>query len=173
MPFVVGTQTMSGPPGQTSPATMAPQAGGAGSSLTTHTVVNGETLSGIASLYYGDPALWRTIADANGVQILLFDTVTSAVNYLTIANAATSGAPTLAAAGSDTNININLTPKGTGAVVVSTAVTPTGGVNAAGGIFGQSRQSSSAKESCGFRKALVVAWKLKMLCILSQMSHRK
>lgn len=73
------------------------------------------------------------IADANGVQILLFDTVTSAVNYLTIANAATSGAPTLAAAGSDTNININLTPKGTGAVVVSTAVTPTGGVNAAGG----------------------------------------
>ncbi len=67
VPFVVGTQTMSGPPGQTSPATMAPQAGGAGSSLTTHTVVNGETLSGIASLYYGDPALWRTIADANGV----------------------------------------------------------------------------------------------------------
>lgn len=32
---------------------------------TTHTVVRGETLSGIAAQQYGDPGQWRPIADAN------------------------------------------------------------------------------------------------------------
>jgi LysM repeat protein len=32
---------------------------------TTHTVVRGETLSGIAAQEYGDPGQWRPIADAN------------------------------------------------------------------------------------------------------------
>lgn len=34
----------------------------------THTVLRGETLSGIAAQEYNDPALWRPIADANGIE---------------------------------------------------------------------------------------------------------
>jgi nucleoid-associated protein YgaU len=32
-----------------------------------HTVVEGETLDALASVYYGDATLWRPIAIANGV----------------------------------------------------------------------------------------------------------
>ncbi|MEV6115947.1 LysM peptidoglycan-binding domain-containing protein [Streptomyces sp. NPDC052109] len=34
---------------------------------TVHTVVEGDTLSGLAGSYLGDPALWRDIADANRI----------------------------------------------------------------------------------------------------------
>ncbi|MGQ4330378.1 CIS tube protein [Streptomyces hayashii] len=34
---------------------------------TVHTVIEGDTLSGLAATYLGDPALWRAIADANRV----------------------------------------------------------------------------------------------------------
>jgi hypothetical protein len=47
--------------------------------------------------------------------------VSSAVNYLHVANAATTAAPALGAVGSDTNINLALTPKGTGLVDVNLA----------------------------------------------------
>jgi VCBS repeat-containing protein len=47
--------------------------------------------------------------------------VASAVNYLTTTGATTTNAPILSADGSDTNINLTLTPKGTG--VVSTTAT--------------------------------------------------
>jgi nucleoid-associated protein YgaU len=35
---------------------------------TVHVTVRGDTLSGIAAGYLGDPALWRRIADANGIE---------------------------------------------------------------------------------------------------------
>jgi hypothetical protein len=56
------------------------------------------------------------IADANGNELIILDTVTSAVNEITVANAITSNAPTITASGSDTNISLNLVPKGTGKV---------------------------------------------------------
>jgi len=43
----------------------------------------------------------------------------SAVNELTLTNAATGNAPQISATGDDTNINLQLTPKGTGKVVLS------------------------------------------------------
>jgi hypothetical protein len=48
--------------------------------------------------------------------MIIFDTVASAVNELTIANAATGTNPFIAASGGGTNISINLIPKGTGQV---------------------------------------------------------
>ena len=56
------------------------------------------------------------IADANGNEMVIFDTVASAVNELTIGNAATGTNPFIAASGGGTNISINLIPKGTGQV---------------------------------------------------------
>jgi hypothetical protein len=42
----------------------------------------------------------------------------SAVNYVQVTGAATGGTPTLSVQGSDTNINLTLTPKGTGSVKI-------------------------------------------------------
>jgi len=53
------------------------------------------------------------------LEILKVAGVASAVNELTVTNAATGNAPSLAATGGDTNINLNLTPKGTGVVNVT------------------------------------------------------
>jgi hypothetical protein len=56
------------------------------------------------------------IADANGNEEIKFTTTASAVNELTVTNAATAGTPSVAATGGDTNISLNLVPKGTGTV---------------------------------------------------------
>ena len=52
------------------------------------------------------------INDANGNEELIFTATGSAVNELTIANAATGNNPTISATGGDTNVGITLTPKG-------------------------------------------------------------
>ena len=54
-----------------------------------------------------------------GTQFLISHTG-SAVNYVRATGAATTAAPELAAIGSDTNINLKLTPKGTGVVQFGT-----------------------------------------------------
>lgn len=59
------------------------------------------------------------IADANGNEEIKFATTTSAVNEITVTNAATGNGPTIAASGGDTNINLNLSGKGTGEVKIN------------------------------------------------------
>ena len=58
------------------------------------------------------------IADANGNELLILDTVASAVNELTLANAATGASPTFTASGGDTNIGVTIFTKGSGTVVI-------------------------------------------------------
>lgn len=62
------------------------------------------------------------IADANGNEMLEFDSVASAANYVTLTNAATTGSPSISANGSDTNIGLVVAAKGTGLVYVGSAV---------------------------------------------------
>jgi hypothetical protein len=79
------------------------------------------------------------VIDTNGNELLKLTATASAVNELTLANAATGGAPVLSATGGDTNIGIALTPKGTGGVVFpagavgTPAITTSGDLNT--GIF--------------------------------------
>jgi len=79
------------------------------------------------------------VIDTNGNELLKVSATASAVNEVTLANAATGGAPALSATGGDTNIGIALTPKGTGGVVFpagavgTPAITTTGDTNT--GIF--------------------------------------
>jgi len=56
------------------------------------------------------------IGDENGLEQIKFATTASAVNELTATNAATGNAPNVSATGDDTNIDLNLTPKGIGRV---------------------------------------------------------
>lgn len=60
------------------------------------------------------------ILDANKNELISVSATASAVNEVTIANAATGNAPDISATGADTNIDITLTPKGDGSVVIST-----------------------------------------------------
>ena len=58
------------------------------------------------------PVIGTSILDTNGNELALLTTTGSAVNEFTIANAATTAGPTLSATG-ETNVPINITPKGT------------------------------------------------------------
>ena len=58
------------------------------------------------------------------LELLKFTETGSAVNEFTIANAATGGGPTLSATGTDTNVGINITPKGTGVVTITSTMNP-------------------------------------------------
>jgi len=62
------------------------------------------------------------IGDESGNEQLVFQTTGSAVNQLEITNAATGNGPILASTGGDANINLNLTPKGTGVVMIDGTV---------------------------------------------------
>jgi len=57
------------------------------------------------------------INDANGNEELKFTTTASAVNEITITNAATGTRPDLSVTGGDTNIGLSITTKGTGLVL--------------------------------------------------------
>jgi len=62
------------------------------------------------------PKVGTSILDTNGAELFKLTATSSAVNELTYANAATGNAPAFTASGDDSNININLVPKGTGQV---------------------------------------------------------
>lgn len=56
------------------------------------------------------------IADPSGNELLKFIQTTNAVNEITVKNAAVNNPPEIQASGGDTNIDLNLVPKGTGTV---------------------------------------------------------
>ena len=59
------------------------------------------------------PKIGTSILDTNGNELFLLTATGSAVNELTYANAATGNSPSFTASG-ETNVGINLVPKGTG-----------------------------------------------------------
>lgn len=64
----------------------------------------------------GNILLYYNIVDNNGNELVVPTTVASAVNHLGVKNAATGNGPEVEALGDDTNIDLILTPKGTGVV---------------------------------------------------------
>ena len=74
------------------------------------------------------------IADANGNELIMLQTTSSAVNQLEVTNSASGGSVVVGASGDDSNIDIDISPKGTGEVNIAagnlnyggTAVTATG-----------------------------------------------
>ena len=65
------------------------------------------------------PKIGTSILDTNGNELALLTATGSAVNEFTLANAATGAGPTISSTGGDSNIDINITPKGTGDVVLA------------------------------------------------------
>ena len=58
------------------------------------------------------------VADANGNEQIKFTTTASAVNEFTVVNSATGNAPEISSTGGDTNIDLKITPKGSGKIVL-------------------------------------------------------
>ena len=66
------------------------------------------------------------IADANGNEQVIFQTTSSAVNEVEITNAATGNGPIIGASG-ETNVDLNLNPKGTGVLKSGSAAVKVAG----------------------------------------------
>jgi hypothetical protein len=84
--------------------------------LVTNTSTSTLTNKTLTTPIINSPTIGTLINDANGADIIKFTATASAVNELTIANAATGAGPTLSGTGTDTNVNLNISAKGTGAV---------------------------------------------------------
>ena len=79
------------------------------------------------------PTITSQINDANGAELIKLTATSSAVNEITVANAATGSGPTVSATGSNSNVNLNLSSKGTGSVEVSKLALDHGSVQTANG----------------------------------------
>ena len=66
------------------------------------------------------PKIGTEIQDASGNELVEITSTGSAVNHFKLTNAATGDNPTLEATGSDNNVGLNVTSKGTGLVTVTT-----------------------------------------------------
>jgi hypothetical protein len=91
---------------------------GTPSSANLATALTDETGTGVAvfntSPALTTPAITTGINDVSVNEILNFTATGSAVNEITLANAATGYNPTITPSGDDTNVGLNITPKGTG-----------------------------------------------------------
>lgn len=99
------------------------------SSANLKAAVTDETGSGGALVFATSPTLTTpvidTIADANGNEQIIMNATSSAVNEISITNAATGNPPSIASSGGDTNVALNISSKGTGAINLKSANTST------------------------------------------------
>lgn len=77
--------------------------------------------AGSGNLRATRPRFITSIDDTNGNEVFIITATGSAVNEVTIANAATGNNPTFTASGGDANVGINFVPKGSGTIQVSGA----------------------------------------------------
>jgi len=78
----------------------------------TDTLVGKATTDTLTNKTLTSPKIGTAILDTNGNELFNLTATASAVNELTYANAATGGVPTITASGGDTNVSIDLVPKG-------------------------------------------------------------
>jgi len=86
----------------------------------TDTLVGKATTDTLTNKTLTSPAIGTKISDTNGNELINLTATGSAVNEFTLANAATGNGPILSATG-ETNVDINLNPKGTGVLKSGTA----------------------------------------------------
>lgn len=92
------------------------------------------------------------ILDANGNEALFFVAASSAVNYAVVTSAATGDGPIYGVAGDDTDISVNVTPKGAGTILLNGPVTASGAVTLSStvAITGALTLSNNVKVSNGY-----------------------
>ena len=82
------------------------------------------TLPSLSGQALTSPKITTGVNDSNNNELLKVTATSSAVNELTLANAAASGNPTISATGDDTNIGISILPKGSGKITLDNITLP-------------------------------------------------
>ena len=85
-----------------------------GQGLPSGTIVGTSDTQTLTNKTLTSPKVGTSVNDTNGAELIKVTATSSAVNEVTVANAATGNNPTLSATGDDTNVGIDVTPKGTG-----------------------------------------------------------
>ena len=95
------------------------------------------------------PKIGTSILDTNGNELFLLTATGSAVNELTYANAATGNGPTFTASG-ETNVDININPKGSGVLKSGTAAVKIAGTETiwvpAAAMYGATTNGANAEQ---------------------------
>ena len=95
------------------------------------------------------PKIGTSILDTNGNELFLLTATGSAVNELTYANAATGAGPTFTASG-ETNVDININPKGSGVLKSGTAAVKIAGTETiwipAAAMYGSTTNGADAQQ---------------------------
>ena len=106
----------------------------AGGTMTGNITMGANDISGTGSVtattFSGN--LIGNILDSNENELVKGTATASAVNEITVTNAATGNGPTISATGSDTNIDLNIEAKGTGIVNTSGDLTVGGTIDVTG-----------------------------------------
>jgi hypothetical protein len=90
-----------------------------GQGLPSGTIVGTSDTQTLTNKTLTSPKVGTSVNDTNGAELIKVTATSSAVNEVTLANAATGNNPTLSATGDDTNVGIDVTPKGTGELAVT------------------------------------------------------
>lgn len=77
------------------------------------------TPKGTGVVNLNGPVTVTSLADTNGIAALTIGTTASAVNNIKVTDAATGANPIISSVGTDANIGVTITPKGTGSVVLN------------------------------------------------------
>ena len=85
---------------------------------TADTLVGKATTDTLTNKTLTSPRIGTAIFDTGGAELINLTATGSAVNEITIANAASGSGPTVSTSGGGTNIPLNLTAKGTGRVII-------------------------------------------------------
>ena len=95
------------------------------------------------------PKIGTSILDTSGNELVLLTATGSAVNEFTLANAASGAGPTLSSTG-ETNVDININPKGTGTLKSGTAAVKIAGKETiwvpSGAMYGAETNGADAKQ---------------------------
>jgi len=87
----------------------------------TNTTDLGTTSKKFKDAYFGGTVETSGINDINGNEAIIVSATASAVNHISVTNAAAGTTPFILATGTDTNISLGLVAKGTGSVVISSS----------------------------------------------------
>ena len=118
-----------------------------------YTLPNGDvTLTGTQTLTNKTltaPKIGTSILDTNGNELALLTATSSAVNEITLANAATGNGPIISSTG-ETNVDLNLNPKGTGVLKSATAAVKIAGTETmwvpAAAMYGATTNGADAQQ---------------------------